>query len=52
MESKFGKAAMPIAGLAGGVAGGTIGMLTLGPIGAAVGGVGGAFLGSLLFLAG
>lgn len=52
MEERFGKAAMPIAALAGGVAGGTIGMLTLGPVGAAVGGAGGAFMGALLFMAG
>lgn len=52
MEEKFGRAAMPIAAVAGGALGGTIGMLTLGPIGAAVGGAGGAFMGALLFMAG
>ncbi len=52
MEDRFGKAAMPIAALAGGVAGGTLGMLMLGPVGAAVGGVGGAFFGAALFMAG
>lgn len=52
MEERFGRAAMPIAALAGGALGGTIGMLTLGPVGAMVGGVGGAFLGAALFMAG
>lgn len=51
MEERFGKAAMPIAAVAGGALGGTIGMLTLGPIGAALGGAGGAFMGAALFLA-
>jgi hypothetical protein len=52
METHLGKAAMPVAALAGGAVGGTIGMLTLGPVGAAVGGAGGAFLGAVLFMAG
>ena len=41
MEGRFGRAAMPVAAVAGGVLGvlgGTVGMLSLGPIGAAVGG--------------
>jgi hypothetical protein len=52
MEDRFGKAAMPVAALAGGALGGTVGMLTLGPVGAAVGGLGGAFAGAVLFMAG
>lgn len=52
MEDRFGKAAMPIAALAGGVAGGTLGMLTLGPLGAALGGAGGAFMGAVLLMSG
>lgn len=51
MEARLGKAAMPVAALAGGVLGGTLGMLALGPIGAAVGGVGGAFFGAAVFMA-
>lgn len=51
MEERFGRSAMPIAAVAGGALGGTIGMLTLGPVGAVAGGVGGAFLGAALFLA-
>src|SRR5688500_4210800 len=52
MEERLGKAAMPVAALAGGALGGTIGMLTLGPVGAAVGGIGGAFMGAVLFMSG
>lgn len=52
METKLGRAAMPVAAAAGGALGGTIGMLTLGPVGAAIGGIGGAFFGAALFLAG
>lgn len=52
METNLGRAAMPVAALAGGVLGGTLGMMTLGPVGAAVGGVGGAFFGAALFMAG
>jgi hypothetical protein len=52
MENRFGKAAMPIAAVAGGVVGGGLGMLTLGPMGALAGGAAGAFLGALLVTAG
>jgi hypothetical protein len=52
MEQRLGRAAMPVAAIAGGVLGGTAGMLTLGPVGAAVGGIGGAYMGALLFMAG
>ncbi len=52
MEERLGTAAMPVAALAGGALGGTVGMLTLGPVGAAVGGIGGAFMGAVLFMAG
>lgn len=52
MEDKLGKAALPVAALAGGVVGGTLGMLTLGPVGALAGGVAGAFFGGALFMAG
>ena len=52
MEDRLGKAALPVAALAGGVAGGTLGMLALGPIGALAGGAAGAFFGAALFMAG
>ncbi len=48
LVSKLGRAAMPVAMLAGGVAGAGLGFVTLGPVGAAVGGVGGAWLGMLV----
>jgi hypothetical protein len=51
MESKFGKFAMPIAALGGGVAGAAAGAM-LGPVGMAVGGLGGAFMGAVLFMSG
>jgi hypothetical protein len=52
MEAKFGRAALPVAAIAGGALGGTIGMLTLGPIGALGLGAAGAFFGGVLFMAG
>jgi hypothetical protein len=52
MEEHLGRAAMPVAALAGGVVGGGLGFLALGPVGAAVGGAAGAFGGALLFMAG
>lgn len=52
MEERLGKAAMPVAALAGGALLGTIGFLTLGPAGAAIGGALGALGGAALFLAG
>jgi hypothetical protein len=52
MEAHLGKAALPVAAVAGGVLGGTVGMLTLGPIGALAGGAAGAFFGGVLFMAG
>lgn len=52
MEAKFGKAALPVAAIAGGALGGTLGMLTLGPVGALAGGAAGAFFGGVLFMAG
>ncbi|MCW2926065.1 MAG: hypothetical protein JWM86_33 [Thermoleophilia bacterium] len=50
MEDHLGRAAMPVAALAGGALLGTVGMLSLGPIGAAVGGAVGAFAGAALYL--
>lgn len=52
MEAKLGKAAMPVAALAGGALGGALGMLTLGPVGALAGGAAGAFFGAALFMSG
>jgi hypothetical protein len=52
MEQRLGRSAMPVAAVAGGLLGGTAGMLALGPVGAAVGGIGGAYMGALLFMAG
>jgi hypothetical protein len=52
LEAKFGRAALPVAAVAGGVVGGTLGMLTLGPVGALAGGAAGAFFGGVLFMAG
>jgi hypothetical protein len=52
MEERFGKAALPVAALAGGALGGTLGFLTLGPVGALAGGAAGAFFGGVLFMAG
>jgi hypothetical protein len=52
MEERLGKAALPVAALAGGALGGTIGMLTLGPVGALAGGAAGAFFGGVLFMSG
>jgi hypothetical protein len=52
MESHLGKAALPVAALAGGVLGGGLGFLTLGPIGGLAGGAAGAFFGGVLFMAG
>ncbi|MCW2920825.1 MAG: hypothetical protein JWL76_699 [Thermoleophilia bacterium] len=52
MEAHLGKAALPVAALAGGVAGGALGLLTLGPIGAIAGGAAGAFFGGVFFMAG
>ncbi len=52
LEDRFGRAAMPIAAATGGVIGGGLGMLALGPIGAAIGGAAGAFGGALFFMAG
>ena len=52
LEDHFGRAAMPIAAAAGGVVGGGLGFLALGPLGAAIGGAAGAFGGALFFMAG
>lgn len=52
MEEKFGRAAMPIAALAGGAIGGGAGFLALGPVGGLIGGVAGAFAGAALFMSG
>jgi hypothetical protein len=52
MEARLGKAAFPVAALAGGALGGTLGFLTLGPVGGLAGGIGGALLGGVLFMAG
>lgn len=52
MEQHLGRAAMPAAAIGGGLVGGTIGALTLGPIGGIAGAAGGAFLGAALFMAG
>ena len=52
LEDRFGRAAMPIAAATGGVIGGGLGMLALGPVGAAIGGAAGAFGGALFFMAG
>ena len=51
MERTFGRAYLPIAMLGGGAIGATIGMLTLGPLGALAGGAGGALLGGALVFA-
>jgi hypothetical protein len=52
MEERLGKAALPVAALAGGALGGALGFLTLGPVGALAGGAAGAFFGGVLFMAG
>lgn len=52
MEAHLGRAAMPAAAVAGGLVGGGAGMLLLGVPGAVVGGLGGAFMGAVLFMAG
>lgn len=52
LEERFGRAAMPIAAATGGVLGGGLGFLALGPVGAMVGGAAGAFGGALMFMAG
>jgi hypothetical protein len=52
MEAHLGKAALPVAALAGGAAGATVGMLTLGVPGAVIGGAAGAFFGGVFFMAG
>lgn len=52
MEDHLGRAAMPVAALAGAAVLGGVGMLTLGIPGAIGGGVLGAFLGAQLYLAG
>ncbi len=51
MESHFGKAYLPIAMAAGGAVGAGVGFLTLGPVGAVVGGAAGAMLGGVLVFA-
>ena len=50
MQDHLGRAAMPVAALAGAAALGGVGMLTLGIPGAIGGGVLGAFLGAKLYL--
>jgi hypothetical protein len=50
MENHLGRAAMPVAAIGGGIVGGTLGALTLGPIGGIVGGAAGAFFGAALYL--
>jgi hypothetical protein len=52
MEEHLGRAAMPVAALAGAATLGGAGFLLGGPVGAAIGGAGGAFFGALLFMAG
>lgn len=52
MENRFGRAAMPMAALAGGIVGGGAGFLALGPVGGLVGAAGGAFFGAALFMSG
>jgi hypothetical protein len=46
--NRFGNAAIPIAATVGGVAGGALGLMTLGPFGGLAGAVGGAWLGTLV----
>jgi hypothetical protein len=52
MEDHFGKAYVPIAMAGGAVAGGLLGGLTLGPIGAIGGALAGGMLGGVLVFAG
>lgn len=52
LEGRVGRAALPVAAAAGGVLGGGLGFLALGPVGAVLGGAAGAFGGALFFMAG
>ena len=52
MENHLGKLALPVAMAAGGLVGGGVGSLLLGPIGLVGGAIGGAMLGGALFMAG
>ena len=52
MEDHFGRAYVPIAALGGAAVGGTLGAVTLGPVGGIAGALGGGFLGAALVFAG